>query len=212
MADEARWLEATLSARIADDAVLAAMVSVPRELFVPAPLRARAFENCALPIGHGQTISQPLVVARMAELLRLTATDRVLDVGTGSGYHAAVLARLAAHVWTVERIKELAAAAKATLAQAGVTNVTCIAGDGMRSLHGLAPFDAINVAAAATDASLDRLANQLAPGGRLIAPLYTRGGQALVLGTRSHGSGTVDWTVLEPVRFVPLVSAAGRVI
>ncbi len=206
MADEARRLIAILTAHVPDERVLEAVAAVPRGLFVPAALRDRAFENSALPIGHGQTISQPLVVARMTELLELAPRDRVLDVGTGSGYHAAVLARLARHVWTVERIEELAATALGALARAGVANVTCLVGDGARGLPDQAPFDAINVAAAGSAEALERLSAELAPGGRLVAPLRRRGGQHLVLARRPAGGGPCEWTALEPVRFVPLVS------
>src|SRR4051795_9622623 len=114
----------SLRRRRLDPAVLAAVAAVPREAFVPAELRERAWEDVALPIGAGQTISQPSLVAHMVALLRLGAADRVLDVGTGSGYHAALLARLAAHVWSVERHAELSQAAARSLGAAGVSNVT----------------------------------------------------------------------------------------
>jgi protein-L-isoaspartate(D-aspartate) O-methyltransferase len=187
---------------IGDDRVLGAIVAVPRELFLPASLRERAWENVALPIGRGQTISQPLVVARMTELLELEPSDRVLDVGTGSGYHAAVLAQLVAHVWTVERHRELSAQAAANLAAAGVANVTVLVGDGSRGLPAEAPFDAINVAAAAWPEVPAALERQLAAGGRLVAPVGA-GGQQLVLVERD-GDG-LRRTQLEPVRFVPLI-------
>jgi protein-L-isoaspartate(D-aspartate) O-methyltransferase len=187
---------------VADERVLEAIAAVPREAFVPEQLRDRAYDNTALPIGQGQTISQPLVVARMTELLSLEPTDRVLDVGSGSGYHAAVLARLAAHVWTIERHRELSAQAAANLAQAGVTNVTVLVGDGSRGLPGEAPFDAVNVAAAAWPDVPPALERQLARGGRLVAPVGASG-QQLVLVERDDGGLTR--TALEPVRFVPLI-------
>jgi len=138
-----------LRAAIADERVLDAIRAVPRDAFLPRELRARAWDNVALPIGQGQTISQPLVVARMTELLRVQPADRVLDVGTGSGYHAAVLAQLAAHVWTIERHRALSEQAAVALHRAGVGNVTPFVGDGSLGLPHEAPFDAINVAAAA---------------------------------------------------------------
>jgi protein-L-isoaspartate(D-aspartate) O-methyltransferase len=131
-----------LRARVPDDRVLRAMEAVPRELFVPPDLVDRAYEDGALAIGCGQTISQPLVVARMAHLLELEPDDRVLDVGTGSGYHAAVLARLAGQVWTIERHRSLAQRAAAVLRDAGVENVTVLVGDGSQGLPEHAPYDA----------------------------------------------------------------------
>lgn len=187
---------------IADDRVLDAIATIPRELFLPPSLRGRAYDNVALPIGRGQTISQPLVVARMTELLGLEPHDRVLDIGTGSGYHAAVLAQLAAHVWTIERHGELSAQAAANLKAAGVENVTVLVGDGSRGLPTEAPFDAINVAAAAWPEVPPALERQLAPGGRLVAPVGASG-QQLVLVER--GDEGLRRTRLEPVRFVPLI-------
>jgi protein-L-isoaspartate(D-aspartate) O-methyltransferase len=187
---------------VCDERVLDAIAAVPREAFVAEQLREHAYDNTALPIGRGQTISQPLVVARMSELLRLEPTDRVLDVGTGSGYHAAVLARLAAHVWTIERHRALSAQAAANLTAVGVANVTLLVGDGSRGLPDEAPFDAINVAAAAWPEVPPALERQLAPGGRLVAPVGASG-QQLVLVER--GDGDLTRTALEPVRFVPLI-------
>ena len=192
-----------LRVAIADERVLDAVAGVPREAFVPPGLRGRAYENVALPIGSGQTISQPLVVARMTELLRLSPQDRVLDVGTGSGYHAALLARLAAHVWTIERLPKLSAQAAERLHAAGVENVTVVVGDGSRGLPEEAPFDAINVAAAAWPEVPPALERQLAPGGRLVAPVGARG-QQLVLVEREV-DGELTRTALDPVRFVPLI-------
>jgi protein-L-isoaspartate(D-aspartate) O-methyltransferase len=186
-----------------DARVREAMAAVPRELFVDPELAARAHEDGPLPIGEGQTISQPLVVARMTELLRPQPLDRVLDVGTGSGYHAAVLARLAAHVWTVERHRALSEQAAANLERAGVENVTLLVGDGSRGLEREAPFDAINVAAAAWPEIPPALERQLAPGGRLVAPVGASG-QQLVLVERDE-DGELSRTQLDPVRFVPLI-------
>jgi protein-L-isoaspartate(D-aspartate) O-methyltransferase len=187
---------------IAEERVLGAIAAVPRERFVPEGLRARAYENVALPIGRGQTISQPFVVARMAELLRLRSGDRVLDVGTGSGYHAAVLARLAAHVWTIERHPPLSAWAAENLRAAGVENVTVLVGDGSRGLPDAAPFDAINVAAAAWPEVPPALERQLGVGGRLVAPVGASGQQLVLVERGEHG---VRRTALEAVRFVPLI-------
>jgi protein-L-isoaspartate(D-aspartate) O-methyltransferase len=195
-------LLAELRPHVADERVLAAVRDVPRELFVPEGLQADAWENVPLPIGQGQTISQPLVVARMCELLELRGDERVLDVGTGSGYHAALLARLAAHVWSIERHAALSAQAARNLAAAGVDNVTLAVGDGARGLAAQAPFDAINVAAAAGAAVPAALEDQLAPGGRLVAPVQD-GDQRLVVVRRTGGELTR--TSLERVRFVPLV-------
>ena len=200
--DTVERLVRELRPAIADERVLEAIAAVPRELFVPPSLRERAYENVALPIGQGQTISQPFVVARMTELLALAPEDRVLDVGTGSGYHAAVLAQLAAHVWTVERHRELSEWAAANLEAAGVANVTCLVGDGSRGLQDEAPFDAINVAAAAWPEMPRALERQLAHGGRLVAPVGASG-QQLVLVERDDGD--LRRTPLEPVRFVPLI-------
>lgn len=209
MADAARRLARTLAAQVPDEAVLHALSVIPRELFLPPDLRHRAHENGALPIGHGQTISQPVVVARMAEALKLGPEDRVLDVGTGSGYHAAVLAQLAGHVLTVERIPQLAARALQALRAARVPNVTCLVGDATAARHPAQAFTAINVAAAAPAHAVARLAEPLAPGGRLVAPLREGGRQQLILLRRPASGAPDSWEELEPVRFVPLVSDAG---
>jgi protein-L-isoaspartate(D-aspartate) O-methyltransferase len=196
-------LLATLRPHVSDQRVLEAIRAVPRDRFVPPELAAEAWDNAPLPIGAGQTISQPLVVARMCELLELTGSERVLDVGTGSGYHAAVLARLAAHVWSIERHPELSRQAAANLRAAGVGNVTLAVGDGSLGLPDLAPFDAINVAAAAAAVVPEALEAQLAPGGRLVAPVED-GDQRLYLVRRTGDE--LQRRGLERVRFVPLVS------
>jgi protein-L-isoaspartate(D-aspartate) O-methyltransferase len=150
----------------------------------------------------GQTISQPTVVARMASLLELAPSDRVLDVGSGSGYHAAVLSRLAGHVYGVELEPELAARAARALAAAGIENVTIVQGDGAAGLPDEAPFDAINVAATARGEAPAALEAQLAEGGRLVAPVALGAGERLVLVRR--GPDGLERRALEPVRFVPL--------
>jgi protein-L-isoaspartate(D-aspartate) O-methyltransferase len=196
----------SLRAHVRDERVLDAIRDVPRDVFVPPDRRREAWDNVPLPIGGGQTISQPLVVARMCELLELRGDESVLDVGTGSGYHAALLARLARHVWSIELHPELSRRAALALARAGVANVTLALGDGSRGLPEHAPYDAVNVAAAAAGALPEALGAQLAPGGRLIAPLDD-GDQHLVLVRRTAGGLTVSH--LERVRFVPLVSGPG---
>jgi protein-L-isoaspartate(D-aspartate) O-methyltransferase len=198
-------LIAELRRYVADERVLEAVAAVPRERFVPWPMRERAYENRALSIGCGQTISQPLVVARMTELLSVRPEDRVLDVGTGSGYHAAVLARLADHVWSIERHARLSERAARNLEAADVHNVTLIVGDGTRGLPEQAPFDAINVAAAGNAEALADLEAQLAPGGRLVAPV-TEPLQRLAV-TRRTPEG-LERSLFEEVRFVPLVRDA----
>jgi protein-L-isoaspartate(D-aspartate) O-methyltransferase len=192
----------SLRARIGDERVIAAIAAVPRELFVAPELAAGAYVDAPLRIGGGQTISQPTVVARMASLLELAAGDRVLDVGSGSGYHAAVLSRLCAHVYGVELDPKLARRAARALAAAGIENVTISAGDGALGLPEQAPFDAINVAATARGELPPALEAQLAEGGRLVAPLAVRGREQLVLVRR--GADGLQRRLLDAVRFVPL--------
>ena len=187
---------------IGDERALAAIAQLPRERFVPDELHDRAYENVALPIACGQTISQPLVVARMLEMLAPRASDRVLDVGTGSGYHAALLASLCAHVWTIERHSKLSKLAEIAISSLGIENVTFVVADGWEGLPDEAPFDAINVAAAVGDSVPSALEQQLALGGRLLAPVGDIE-QHLVLTRRTRGG--LERRQLEAVRFVPLV-------
>jgi protein-L-isoaspartate(D-aspartate) O-methyltransferase len=196
-------LARSLRRHVIDARVLDAIAAVPRDRFVPPDLQAEAWENIPLPIGSGQTISQPLVVARMCELLELTGSETVLDVGTGSGYHAALLAQLARHVYSIEVHESLSRQADANLRAAGVTNVTLVVGDGSRGLPGHAPYEAINVAAAAGGGIPPALCEQLAPGARLVAPVEN-GEQRLVVARRTEAG--VKVTEFERVRFVPLVS------
>ena len=191
---------------IVDGRVLEAMERVPREQFVPEDLRSRAFDDVALPIGSGQTISQPYMVARIAEELGLDGDERVLDVGTGSGYQAAVLAELGDEVHTIERIPELAEQARATLAAAGYGQVEVHVGDGSRGLPEHAPFDAVAVAAAAPGFP-SALYEQLKPGGRLVVPVGGRRGQRLEVIVRTPEGPAVLRSV--PCRFVPLVGEEG---
>jgi protein-L-isoaspartate(D-aspartate) O-methyltransferase len=193
-----------LKAHVKDERVLEAMRAVPRDAFVPKELAGEAWDNVPLPIGAGQTISQPLVVARMLEQLQLQGGERILDIGTGSGYHAALLAHLGSHVWSVERHRDLSDTARDNLRRAGIHNVTLIVGDGARGLPETAPFDAINVAAAAGDEIPEALVKQLGRGGRLIVPVQT-GDQRLWLVHHTPG-GRFERTGLERVRFVPLVT------
>jgi protein-L-isoaspartate(D-aspartate) O-methyltransferase len=207
--DELRFLMVQQQLRgrdIVDERVLAAMARVPRELFVPPELRDRAYEDAALPIGSGQTISQPYMVARICEALALTGRERVLDVGTGSGYQAAVLAELAAEVDTIERIPELAERARESLAAAGYGRVRVHVGDGTRGVPERAPFDAIAVAAAAPELP-QLLYEELEPRGRLAVPVGRRRAQRLELVVRSPEGPAVVRSV--PCRFVPLVGEQG---
>jgi protein-L-isoaspartate(D-aspartate) O-methyltransferase len=190
---------------IVDERVLEAMGRVPREPFVPEGERRRAYADAALPIGHGQTISQPYMVARIAESLALQPGERVLDVGTGSGYQAAVLAELGARVVTIERIPELAEQARRNLAEAGYEADVRV-GDGTLGVPELAPFDAIAVAAAAPGFP-QTLYDQLRPGGRLVVPVGDQRVQRLELIVRSPEGPAVLHSV--PCRFVPLVGREG---
>jgi protein-L-isoaspartate(D-aspartate) O-methyltransferase len=199
---QAAELARFLRPAIADERVLAAIASIPRERFVPESEQGRAYANVALPIGSGQTISQPLVVARMLEILALRPTDRVLDVGTGSGYHAALLSLLADHVYTVERHPDLTETARHVLTELGIDNVTFRVGDGWEGWPEQAPFDAINVAAAMGHEPPQNLETQLADGGRMVAPVGSRD-QHLMLAERA--GNRIRRRQLEAVQFVPLV-------
>ena len=204
MAKEAqreRLLE-SLRTRLSDERVLTAVAEVPRELFVDPALHRFAYADRPLPIGGGQTISQPSLVARMCEMLELGADDVVLDVGTGSGYHAALLSRLCRYVYGIELDEELAARAARALALAGIEKAAVCAGDGAAGLAQRATFQAINVAATATDGVPEALEQQLAVGGRLIAPVDGAEGEHLVLVRRSPEG--LQRTRLDAVRFVPL--------
>jgi protein-L-isoaspartate(D-aspartate) O-methyltransferase len=192
---------------IADERVLHAMERVPRELFLPQELRGRAYDDAAVPIGAGQTMSQPYMVARICEILEVREGERVLDVGTGSGYQAAVLAELADEVYTIERIPELAATARESLAAAGYGDrVHVHVGDGTLGLPEKAPYAAIAVAAAAPEPPR-ALYDQLEERGRLAVPVGDRRGQQLQLIVRSPEGPAVVRSV--PCRFVPLVGEEG---
>jgi protein-L-isoaspartate(D-aspartate) O-methyltransferase len=204
-----RMVERLREQGIADGRVLAAMAAVPRHLFVEEAFASRAYEDSALPIGFGQTISQPYVVARMIEvLLHQRVPGKVLEVGTGCGYQAAVLASVAAEVYSIERIRELLERARANLREMRLKNLRLAYGDGAAGLEEAAPFDSIILAAAAAELP-QALLRQLAPGGRMILPLRdgAAGAQRLILVER--GARGYTETALDPVRFVPL--RAGKV-
>jgi protein-L-isoaspartate(D-aspartate) O-methyltransferase len=185
---------------ITDERVLNAMAKVPRELFVPPELRKRAYRDGALRIGEGQTISQPWIVAVMAQLLELRGGDRVLEIGTGSGYAAAVLSHLCAEVVTIERHASLAREAAARLAELGHANVEVRHGDGTEGAPDRAPFQGISVTATAADEPPAALLGQLDAGGRLVCPV-ARGGREVLVRVRDGAEETVA-----DVRFVPLVA------
>jgi protein-L-isoaspartate(D-aspartate) O-methyltransferase len=191
---------------IKDTAVLNAMIRVPRHEFVPAKFRNHAYEDAPLPIGEGQTISQPYMVAAMSAALHLTGTERVLEIGAGCGYQAAILSKLAKEVVTIEYRSELATAAAERLARLGYANVHVHCGDGSLGLPELAPFDAILVAAGAP-ALPSPLMAQLAEGGRMVVPVGSLENQHLQFVERTHDQ--FQTTVLEPCRFVPLIGAHG---
>jgi protein-L-isoaspartate(D-aspartate) O-methyltransferase len=193
---------------ITDAAVLRAMDEVPRELFVPEELRAQAYQDHALPIECGQTISQPYVVAYMTELLELQPQHRVLEIGTGSGYQAAVISRIASQVVSVERYRTLAEHARKALDRAGYTNVEVIVGDGFEGARHRAPFDRIVVTAAAEEVP-QALVDQLAEGGLLVLPLGPHSGPQHIVRLRKSGEG-VSREELIAVRFVPLLPGQAR--
>jgi protein-L-isoaspartate(D-aspartate) O-methyltransferase len=191
---------------IQDEGVLAAMTQVPRHEFVHGELRGRAYEDAPLPIGEGQTISQPYIVAAMTAALRLSGSEKVLEIGAGCGYQGAILGCLASEVYTIECRSELAAEASERLARLGYANVHVHCGDGTLGLLELAPFDAILVAAAAPSVP-GPLVEQLAAGGRMIVPVGDAENQELQLIERTDR--TLRTTILEPCRFVPLIGAHG---
>jgi protein-L-isoaspartate(D-aspartate) O-methyltransferase len=191
---------------IADGRVLAAMGKVPREEFVPERHRSRAYSDSALPIGEGQTISQPWIVAAICQALELSGSERVLEIGSGSGYSAAVLACLAAEVIGVERHELLATRARAALEALGVDNVELRVGDGSRGVPERAPFEAIAVHATAP-APPRTLLGQLADGGRLVVPIAADGADLLIV-FRRHGD-ELRSAEIGPCRFVPLIGEEG---
>jgi protein-L-isoaspartate(D-aspartate) O-methyltransferase len=201
-----RLIETLREKGINDLAVLRAFDLVPRHIFVPSGVVHRAYEDSSLPIGNGQTISQPSTHARYLELLALTGRERVLEIGTGSGYQTALLAQLAAQVFSVERVPSLLERARTVLRSADVPNVSLLAGDGTLGWREYGPYDAILVTAAAPSVPLP-LEEQLAPGGRLLIPLGSLQEQELTLVVR--GEEGLEFRVIGPARFVPLRGAHG---
>jgi protein-L-isoaspartate(D-aspartate) O-methyltransferase len=205
--ERGRMVDEQIAGRgVKDERVLAAMRKVPRHEFLPEALRTVAYGDHALPIGEGQTISQPYMVALMTELLELTGRERVLEIGTGSGYQSAVLAQLCEKVYTVERVKSLAAQARTVLDRLGYRNVAIKTFDGTYGWREMAPFDAIMVTAGAPDIPKP-LVDQLKPGGRMVIPVGERFSQTLLKVVRTP-EGTVTEKSI-PCVFVPLVGAHG---
>ncbi len=204
VADEVLWTNRYLGKTALDPRVINALGAVPRERFVPPEWADSAYDNRPLPIGHGQTISQPYIVAVMTDLLHLEPGDRVLEVGTGCGYQAAILARLARQVYSIETVPELALEAAERLASLGIANVEVRHGDGYLGWREHAPFDAIVVTAAAPN--LPRaLVDQLAAGGRMVIPVGPRGGDQDLVLVRKEKDGSLDRRNVLPVAFVPMV-------
>ena len=193
---------------ITDNAVLRAMDEVPREKFVSEETREQAYQDHALPIACGQTISQPYVVGYMTELLELASHHRVLEIGTGSGYQAAVLSRIAAHVVSIERYRTLAEKARRTFDQIGYTNIDVLIGDGLEGAPNLPPFDRIIVTAAA-ETIPDALVNQLADDGIMVLPLGPKNGPQHIVRLRRTKDG-IEREDLIAVRFVPLVEGRAK--
>jgi protein-L-isoaspartate(D-aspartate) O-methyltransferase len=191
---------------IHDERVLHAMEIVPRHEFVPWQLQREAYQDSPVPIGEGQTISQPYIVAHMLEALRLSREDRVLEVGTGTGYEAAVMSRIVREVYTIERFASLAEAAKKIFDRLGYTNIHVVIGDGSRGYAEASPYDAIIVAAAAPRVP-DALVQQLKNGGRAIVPVGEADLQQLSLVSKNDGS--IQRKTLDACRFVPLVGEQG---
>lgn len=208
LADRQAMVEQQIRQRgVTDPRVLEALRAVPRDRFVPPEARGGAYSDMPLPIGFGQTISQPYIVAYMTEVLGVAPSDRVLEIGTGSGYQAAVLSRLAREVFTIEIVPELAERAEAVLRALGHENVTVRAGDGYRGWPEEAPFDRI-VLTAAPDEIPGPLLEQLAPGGRLVAPVGPQGGtQWITVVDRAEDGLTERRTI--PVQFVPFTREPG---
>jgi len=206
-AERLRMVAEGLAGRdVRDPRVLQALREIPRHRFVPPEQRVHAYADTPLPIGAGQTISQPYMVGKMTELLALTGSERVLEIGTGSGYQTALLCRLAARIYTVERLPELQQRALALLAALGQTNVTARLGDGHQGWPEEAPFDAILVTAAPTEVP-PALVTQLAPGGRLVLPVGERWSRQVLVRLRRAPTGELTREELFPVSFVPLVAS-----
>ena len=201
-----RLLETLRDSGIHDLAVLRAFDMTPRHLFVPTGVRHRAYEDSALPIGNGQTISQPSIHARYLQELQLTGREKVLEIGTGSGYQTVLLSHLAGQVFSIERIGALMDSARQIIAKLGARNVSLLQGDGTLGWREYAPYDAILVSAAAPEVPKP-LAEQLAEGGRMLIPVGGRDEQILYVVTRQGEA--LDRRPIGPVRFVPLVGTHG---
>ena len=201
-----RLVELLRDRGIADLAVLRAFDMTPRHLFVPSGIRHRAYEDNALPIGNGQTISQPSMHARYLELLQLKGAERVLEIGTGSGYQTVLLSHLAAQVFSIERVLPLLESARTAIRAAGARNVSLLAGDGTLGWREYAPYDAVLVTAGSPEIP-EPLLRQLAEGGRLLAPVGERDAQVLTLVIRR--GDTFERRAISPARFVPLIGRHG---
>ncbi len=209
----ARLVEGLRAKGIRDLAVLKAFAETPRHLFVPEAVRHRAYEDTALPIGSGQTISQPFTQARYLEALRLKGRERVLEIGTGSGYQTALLGALASTVFSVERVRSLALSAQRALREAAVANASVLLGDGTLGWSAYAPYDAILVAAGGPEVP-PPLIEQLAPAGRLLIPVGSSGGAQVLTLVERVGEGVAEpelrYTPLGTARFVPLLGEHGH--
>src|SRR5918994_6378146 len=202
--ERVRLVEGLASIGIRDSATLAAMRTVPRHEFVPPDQRVDAYQDVPLPIGHDQTISQPAVVALMTELVEPRPGKKVLEVGTGSGYQAAVLAQAGCRVWTIEIFRALAEESRERLARLGYTNVTVRHGDGYAGWPEIAPFDAIVVTAAA-ESIPPPLLQQVGPGGRLVMPVGSESSEQALLLVQKDSAGKISSREILPVRFVPFL-------
>lgn len=209
MARKIRLIMKLRKSGITDTSVLGAIERVPREAFIPAMFHDQAYEDTALPIGRGQTISQPLVVASMTQELKVHDRHKVLEIGTGSGYQAAILAKLCRRVYSIERHKPLLATAEQRINELRIRNITCKAGDGMKGWTEQAPFDRIIVTAAAGDEAPQALLNQLSIGGIMIIPMgRDKASQFIYRVTREEEGFKTE--KLMPVRFVPLLPNVAR--
>ena len=207
-AQRQRMVDQQLKPRgINDERVIAAMAKVPREEFIPVDARTDAYEDGPLPIGHGQTISQPCIVAFMTEQLRLDPGDRILEIGSGSGYQAAILAELVSDVYTIEIVEPLAKTAEAALQRLGYKNVHIKVGDGYQGWPEEAPFDAV-IVTCAPEKVPQPLVDQLKDGGRMVIPVGERFAQQLYLLEKKNGR--LKESVTLPVRFVPMIREPGR--
>ena len=212
MSDEPRKIRLIMELRqqgISDTKVLSALERIPREKFVQESFRDQAYENIALPIHHGQTISQPYVVAYMTEALKLGPRMKVLEVGTGSGYQSAVLAPLCRRLYTIERHRSLLKETEARFAELRLSNITAQVGDGYKGWPEQAPFDRIIVTAAAPDLP-SVLLDQLAPDGILVIPIGRSSNEQNIVRVTKRADGSIETETLLPVRFVPLVEGRAK--